>query len=139
MQMYLIAALGGVMIGLSALLLLAMNGRIAGISGIAFQAMTQRVGSQSNWLFIGGMVLATGIYRYAMHLSATPVHAPLSLLIPAGLLVGFGTRMANGCTSGHGVCGLGRLSSRSLVSVLIFMAAAIVMTYVLRHVLKVLP
>jgi uncharacterized protein len=137
--MYLIAALGGVLIGVSALVLLALNGRIAGVSGIAYQAITQRTGRLSNWLFIGGMVIAAGIYRYAMDLSATPIHAPLALLIPAGLLVGMGTRMANGCTSGHGVCGLGRLSLRSLISVLIFMAVAILTTYILRHVMKVLP
>ena len=129
------ALAGGVLIGLSATLLLWLNGRIAGISGIVNGVVFPRAGEVS-WriAFLLGLVIAAGLYM------AFVPGAPLPRtdfsrigLIAAGLLVGFGTRMGNGCTSGHGVCGLGRLSMRSFAAVATFMATAIATTFVVRH------
>ena len=128
--------IGGVLIGLSATMLLLLNGRIAGISGIV-NGLTRRVRADDwTWraAFIVGLMGAGGL---TMHLlgQATPSPASLPTLIFAGLLVGFGTSLGSGCTSGHGVCGLGRLSKRSLIAVLVFMATAIVTVLVVRHLL----
>lgn len=127
---------GGVLIGISATLLLAFNGRIAGISGIINGAITFSKDAGWRWLFILGMILGGMLYEYGLASQPTPTStfAPWAMLI-GGFLVGFGTRMGSGCTSGHGVCGLGRLSLRSLVAVLTFMAAAMLTVFVVRHVL----
>lgn len=129
------ALVGGLLIGLSACLLLWLNGRIAGISGILFGLLsgpaTERVW---RWLFLTGLVFGTLGY---LSLSGTPAPVrqgfPVPLLILAGLLTGFGTARANGCTSGHGVCGLARLSLRSLAATATFLGVGLVTTYVLRH------
>ena len=130
------ALAGGVLIGLSATLLLWLNGRVAGVSGILNGVLFPARGDVA-WraMFLGGLIAAAGLYM------AVVPGAPLPRgdfsrtgLVVAGLLVGFGTRMGNGCTSGHGVCGLGRLSMRSLAAVLTFMATAIATTYLVRHV-----
>ena len=130
------ALLGGVLIGLAAVLLLWSIGRIAGISGIV-NGIGSASGGDRAWriAFLAGMMAAGAIVLQfvpappRMQTGATP------LLLVAGFLVGFGTRMGNGCTSGHGVCGLGRLSWRSLAAVLTFMATGIGTVYVMRHVL----
>ncbi|MGD1953194.1 MAG: YeeE/YedE family protein [Leptolyngbyaceae cyanobacterium] len=107
-----IALFGGMLIGLSATLLLAFNGRIAGISGIVNGAIWG--GEGWRWLFLAGMLLGGLIYEYGLAAQATPRPslAPGAMVL-GGFLVGVGTRLGNGCTSGHGVCGLGRLSLRS--------------------------
>ena len=116
------ALFGGGLIGLSAVLLLKFNGRIAGISGIVNGALTMQSGDRL-WrlLFILGLVIGGYLYQVA---TAQPLVSregfPMGLLIVAGLLVGFGTRLGSGCTSGHGVCGIARLSSRSIVATLVF-------------------
>lgn len=127
---------GGALIGLSATLLLAFNGRIAGISGMVNGAMTFQASEAWRWLFLGGMVSGGLLYEYVFAPQPTPVY-PLSpwTMIIGGFLVGFGTRMGNGCTSGHGVCGLGRLSGRSLVAVLTFMTTGFLTVFITRHVL----
>ena len=127
-----IALLGGMLIGLSATLLLAFNGRIAGISGIVNGAIWG--GEAWRWLFLAGMLLGGFIYEYGLTAQATPrpTLAPGSMVL-GGFLVGVGTRLGNGCTSGHGVCGLGRLSLRSLVAVLTFLATAMVTVWITRH------
>ena len=125
---------GGVLIGLASVWLLVANGRIAGVSGILHGLSEARAGDRlwRAW-FIAGLVVA----GCAWHAFAGP--APirqgfgLGWVALAGLLVGFGTRMSGGCTSGHGVCGLGRLSLRSLVAVAIFMAAGMAAAFVVRH------
>jgi len=111
---------GGALIGLSASLMLLVEGRIAGISGIVGGLLTPKPGDM-DWrlAFVGGLVLA-GLVGQSW-VTAAPMGAPWRLIV-AGLLVGVGTRLGNGCTSGHGVCGLSRLSPRSLASVLCFMA-----------------
>ena len=133
---FLAATLGGVIIGLAALLLMASLGRIAGISGIA-AGLLQRADSV-NWgwraAFIAGLVLAG--FALQPFGSTTPLQ-PTSpwLLAASGLLVGFGSVLGSGCTSGHGVCGLGRLSVRSLVATCTFMGTAALTVFVTRHLL----
>jgi len=128
--------LGGVLIGLASVWLLAASGRIAGISGILHGLFAQPPGDRS-WrvLFIAGLITA-GLAWHAF-VAPAPVREGFGLgwAAAAGLLVGFGTRVGGGCTSGHGVCGLGRFSLRSLVAVAIFMATGMASTYVMRHVL----
>jgi uncharacterized membrane protein YedE/YeeE len=134
---WLSALAGGALIGLGAALLLLAHGRIAGISGIVAGALGVGDGERS-WrlLFLAGFV-AGGIVaaRVAPHAFAAPRGASATLLIVAGLLVGFGTRLGSGCTSGHGVCGIGRLSWRSLVATATFMATGAATVLVVRHVL----
>ncbi len=125
---------GGLLIGLSVVLLLYTLGRIAGISGIAAGAMTQQ-GIERYWrlAFIGGIILSAVLYiMFVGELHIQPQMSSAWLIV-AGLLVGFGTRLGSGCTSGHGVAGLSRLSPRSIVATLTFMAAAVVTTTVIRH------
>ena len=129
--------LGGALIGLAAVLLLVANGRIAGVSGIA-AGLFARITPDTLWraAFIGGLPL--GALVYWLIRGAPPdltIEASLPVAIAAGLLVGFGTRLGSGCTSGHGVCGIGRLSARSFAAVGVFMATGMAATYVMRHVL----
>jgi hypothetical protein len=130
------AVIGGVVIGVASALLVLVNGRVAGISGIVGGMLRPRTGDLGWRLaFVGGLVLAPLVYATAgLHLSAT-IDAGYPTLVVAGLLVGIGTRYAGGCTSGHGVCGLSRLSSRSLAATLSFMGAGFAAVYVVRHVL----
>ena len=135
MTTWLIALAGGVFIGLSATLLLWLNGRIAGVSGILNGVLLPKAGDVA-WraAFLVGLVAAAGLYMIAVPGAPGPrTDFSHSRLVIAGLLVGFGTRMGNGCTSGHGVCGLGRLSLRSLAAVLSFMVAGMATTFVIRH------
>ena len=127
---------GGVLIGLSAVLLLLANGRIAGISGIV-GGLLMRVPGDASWrfMFVIGLWLGAAIYWLATgELFAVQMRASVPVLIGAGLLVGAGTRLAGGCTSGHGVCGIARLSMRSITATAIFMATAMLTTYLTRHV-----
>lgn len=129
---------GGALIGLSAVLLMAFEGRIAGISGIAGRLLPpyDDNGLASRLAFVVGLVAAPLAYSIV---SSAPVTQTISsnvpLMVAAGLLVGFGSVYGNGCTSGHGVCGLSRLSARSFVATIIFMATAFVTVFVTRHVL----
>lgn len=133
---------GGGLIGLSAGVLYGTSGRIAGISGILASFLSERK-SALGWrlMFLLGLVAApvawTLIRQDGGALPSRGYDTPQgwSVLILAGLLVGFGTRMANGCTSGHGVCGLARFSARSLLAVLAFMTSGMVTVYVARHVI----
>jgi uncharacterized protein len=137
------ALAGGLLIGLSASLLLWFNGRIAGISGIARGLLSgERNGFLWRALFLVGLVGGAWLYYWlaarAGHSGSVPqarAGFPPALLIAGGLAVGFGTALARGCTSGHGVCGMARLSPRSIVATLIFLATGIATTYVVRHVL----
>lgn len=135
MEPWMSALLGGVLIGMSASLLLWLDGRVAGVSGIVNGLMPAARGD-ADWrlAFLAGLMGAGALAMAALgQHAASPARWPV--VIVAGLLVGFGTRLGNGCTSGHGVCGLGRLSVRSLVAVLCFMASAVVTVFVTRHVL----
>jgi uncharacterized membrane protein YedE/YeeE len=130
---------GGLMIGLAATLLLATTGRIAGISGLAEAMLPPWPGGGQARVaaaFVAGLLLAPLVYRLAT--GAAPqqtVSDNLPLMAAAGLIVGFGTVTGSGCTSGHGVCGLSRLSPRSLVATLVFMATAFATVTLVRHAL----
>lgn len=118
--------IGGMLIGLSAMLLLLVNGRIAGISGIVGRLLGgQQIGP--NAAFIAGLLLGPWLYAAASgHLPPVTIAASAPLLVLAGLLVGVGTRMGSGCTSGHGILGLARFSKRSLIATSVFLATGIV-------------
>ena len=126
---------GGMLIGAAAALLLLMNGRIAGISGIVGGLLRPARGDIAWRLaFVLGMVAAPSAYALFAPLPGATIDAESGALILAGLLVGVGTRYGAGCTSGHGVCGLSRLSPRSAIATATFMAAGFATVYVLRHV-----
>ena len=126
--------LGGALIGLAAAMLVLLNGRIAGISGV-LGGLFKPVRGDVAWraAFIAGLVGAPLMYALFTKLPAVRINAGYGALIAAGLLVGIGTRYGSGCTSGHGVCGLARLSPRSLAATLAFMGAGFVTVFVLRH------
>lgn len=131
----LVALAGGVLIGGAASMFLLFNGRIMGVSGILSQALTLApLNTRWPWLFLLGLLLGP-LVSDAFLGTSQPVFAERSmgLAVAAGLLVGFGTALGSGCTSGHGVCGLARFSKRSLVSVLTFMGAGMLTVFVLRQ------
>ena len=133
------ALIGGALIGGSAAWFLIMNGRIAGISGV-LGGLLQPSRSDVGWriAFLAGMLLAPLLFVAAGGAwPAVEIDASAGLLVVAGLLVGFGTRLGAGCTSGHGVCGIGRASPRSIAATLVFMATAIVTVLVTRHLVGV--
>ncbi len=124
------AALGGLMIGIAVAVLLLLNGRIAGISGIFANMFTK----QSGWriAFIAGLAGAPWVYMLFAGQPDVVITADYPLLIAAGLLVGFGTRLGNGCTSGHGICGMARLSKRSFAAVAVFMVSAFLTVWLMK-------
>lgn len=129
------ALAGGLLIGLAAALFVVLNGRVAGISGILGGVLRPKRGD-IGWrlAFVGGLVLAPVCWLLFQPLVAPQIDADMSTLVVAGLLVGIGTRYGAGCTSGHGVCGLSRLSPRSVVATLLFMGAGFATVWCLRHV-----
>lgn len=129
------AAIGGALIGLASALLMLLTGRIAGISGILGETLT---GGDRQWrlAFIAGLLLAPMLNGLVGHPLATPVMPDSwAVIVVAGLLVGFGSRLGGGCTSGHGICGIAGLSRRSLTATVIFMVTAIGVVFVARHVI----
>ena len=136
MQAILAAVVGGLLIGFAAGLLLILSGRVAGVSGMA-AAVLKIADRGPPWLQAAGFILGLqgGALVVALALGVPPLTITSSgtLLIAGGLLVGFGTRLGNGCTSGHGVCGLARLSARSIAATAAFMAAGIATVFVARH------
>jgi uncharacterized membrane protein YedE/YeeE len=125
---------GGLLIGVATAMFLLFNGRIAGISGILGGLLRPVVGD-SRWriAFLLGLLSAPLVYGLAAHLPSVRVDADMTTLVFAGLLVGVGTRYGSGCTSGHGVCGLSRLSPRSMVATASFMLAGFVTVFIVRH------
>ena len=132
------ALAGGALIGLASALLLLLNGRIAGISGI-LGGLFDRASGETGWrlAFVIGLLVGPALWALGGTLPPIRIEAGYPLLISAGLLVGIGTRYASGCTSGHGVCGLSRLSPRSLVATLVFMGGGFATVFVVRHLLGV--
>ncbi len=130
------ALAGGVLIGTAAALFALLNGRIAGISGVLGGLLQPRRGDMA-WriAFIGGLLLAPALVALVATVPVPRIEAGTGTLVVAGLLVGFGTRWGSGCTSGHGVCGLSRLSPRSLVATVAFMGAGFATVYAVRHLL----
>jgi uncharacterized membrane protein YedE/YeeE len=131
------AAIGGALIGLSVTLLILLAGRVAGITGIFAGTLVGAHGDRG-WrvAFLAGLLLAPvsgALTGYSV--PAPPMPSNWLLIVAAGLLVGFGTRLGNGCTSGHGICGIARLSTRSIAATVIFMVVAIAVVTVSRHVL----
>ena len=130
---------GGIIVGVASAIFILVNGRILGISGILGGLLPPKAGD-THWrvVFLLGMLAAPTVFHAvvpAQYITAPRIDASGWMVIAAGLLVGIGTRYASGCTSGHGVCGLSRVSPRSLVATLSFMGAGFVMVYVLRHIL----
>lgn len=129
------ALIGGAFIGFAALGLLLFNGRIAGVSGI-FSALVAIKNTQVwQWLFVAGLVIGpvfAGLFGFEL---APPINTPWLVLLIAGFCVGFGARLGSGCTSGHGICGVGRLSFRSIIATSIFMVTAIITAFVCHHLL----
>lgn len=135
------ALLGGMLIGLASALYILGNGRVAGIAGIvasplrAILSKTSLAPERTRLLFIGGLLLAPWLWQLGSPLPPAQIDVGPLTIVLAGLLVGVGVRMGNGCTSGHGVCGLSRFSLRSLVNVMAFMAAGVAAVVVMRHIL----
>ena len=131
------SAAGGIMIGAAAAMLVLLNGRIAGVAGIIGGVLRPASGDLAWRLaFIIGLLVAPAVHVLLVAEPAAPtIEAGYPVLLAAGLLVGAGTRYGSGCTSGHGVCGLSRLSPRSLAATLAFMAAGFVTVFVVRHLL----
>ena len=137
---------GGLSIGLAATLLLMLSGRIAGVCGIAFGVLTELTSgaprfSEISWrvLFIVGLVGGAALYHF---ISGAPMpkvdNVSIGVLISGGFIVGLGPKIGSGCTSGHGVCGLGRLSLRSFVATCTFMLFGVISVYIFRHLLGVI-
>jgi uncharacterized protein len=128
------ALAGGVLIGASAAMFVLLNGRIAGVAGIV-GGLLRPVRAETGWrlAFVAGLMAAPLLWQAVAPLPATRVDAGYGLVALAGLLVGVGTRYGAGCTSGHGVCGLSRLSPRSLAATAAFMATGLATVYVVRH------
>lgn len=133
-----VATIGGLAIGSAAALLLLLTGRIAGVSGMV-ATLVRIADAGPPWrpaaAFVVGLPLGAAAVSLLLRRPDIEVTSSVPLLIAAGLLVGFGTRLGNGCTSGHGVCGVGRLSPRSIAATLTFMGTAVVTVFVMRHVI----
>ena len=130
------ALAGGVLLGLASALFVLLNGRILGISGIVGGLLRPRAGDMGWRLaFLLGMLVAPGLYWLVVGPTQPRIDATWGMVVMAGLLVGVGTRYGSGCTSGHGVCGLSRMSPRSLVATLAFMGAGFVTVFLIRHTL----
>ena len=129
---------GGALLGIAAAMLIFFNGRIAGISGIVGGLVKPRLHDVS-WriAFIAGLIIAPLLWQIFSALPPIQIGASNTLLVVSGLLVGVGTRFGAGCTSGHGICGLSRLSPRSIIATLSFMFAGFVTVYVVRHILGI--
>ena len=128
---------GGTLIGLAALLFLLIQGRVAGISGILAGLLAPATPDTGwRWRFIGGLGVGGALGFWLLGLPAPELsQVSWHWLLVGGLLVGFGAKLGNGCTSGHGICGIGRLSVRSIVAIMIFMLAGMVTVFIMRHVL----
>lgn len=132
---WLYALLGGFLIGISATILLVTHSRIAGVSGILHGLLTRPAadGFWQLWFILGLLAAGFGFHHFYPNMFPAAIEAPPTTLVIAGLLVGFGTKIGSGCTSGHGVCGISRFSFRSVVATMVFMAAGIATVYVTKH------
>jgi len=130
------ALLGGALLGLSSLLFLLLNGRIAGISSIVSGSFKSLSSSpQWRWSFLLGLVLSPLVLTLFDYQTSSSIDITWSMIIVGGFLVGFGSYLGSGCTSGHGICGIGRLSPRSIVSTCLFMVVAIIVVFISKHLL----
>ncbi len=134
------ALAGGALIGIAASIFLWMNGAIAGISGILgglVSASRDNVGERI--LFLIGLILGNLLYRFIAADAPISIETPLPALLVAGMMVGYGTRLGSGCTSGHGICGIARVSPRSIVATAVFMATGAFTVFVIHHVIGGAP
>ncbi|MDO3387857.1 YeeE/YedE family protein [Gilvimarinus sp. SDUM040013] len=136
MTQFLPALAGGLLIGASAVGLLYWLGRIAGISGILWGALSGAADNLWRWVFVAGLLGGAWLFHAlsGVHYPA-PSQLPMWQAILGGLVVGIGVKLGSGCTSGHGVCGIGRLSPRSIVATMLFMSTGIATVYLIRHIL----
>lgn len=137
MSSIILALIGGAILGIAVVGYLYVNGRIAGISGLLAQVLQPKslLNNPAFW-FLSGLFIIPCIYQLFVEPEIVIKSSPIGLII-AGILVGFGTRLGSGCTSGHGICGMSRLSVRSIVATVTFMLAGIVTVFVIRHILGV--
>ncbi|MDH1689006.1 YeeE/YedE family protein [Acinetobacter junii] len=137
MSSIILALIGGAILGIAVVGYLYVNGRIAGISGLLAQVLQPKslLNNPAFW-FLSGLFIFPFIYQLFVEPEIVIKSSPIGLII-AGILVGFGTRLGSGCTSGHGICGMSRLSVRSIVATVTFMLAGIVTVFVIRHILGV--
>lgn len=137
MSSIILALIGGAILGIAVVGYLYINGRIAGISGLLAQVLQPKslLNNPAFW-FLSGLFIIPFIYQLFVEPEIVIKSSPIGLII-AGILVGFGTRLGSGCTSGHGICGMSRLSVRSIVATVTFMLAGIVTVFVIRHILGV--
>ena len=137
MSSIILALIGGAILGIAVVGYLYINGRIAGISGLLAQVLQPKslLNNPAFW-FLSGLFIIPFIYQLFVEPEIVIKSSPIGLII-AGILVGFGTRLGSGCTSGHGICGMSRLSVRSIVATVTFMLAGIVSVFVIRHILGV--
>lgn len=137
MSSMILALIGGAILGIAVVGYLYVNGRIAGISGLLAQVLQPKslLNNPAFW-FLSGLFIIPFIYQLFVEPEIVIKSSPIGLII-AGILVGFGTRLGSGCTSGHGICGMSRLSVRSIVATVTFMLAGIVTVFVIRHILGV--
>ncbi len=130
------ALLGGTILGSSALLLLFLNGRIAGISSIVSGSFKSLAKSpQWQWTFLLGLILSPLVLTAFDYKITTQIDLSWPIIIGGGFLVGFGAHLGSGCTSGHGICGIGRLSPRSIVATCVFMIIAVIVVFISKHLL----
>lgn len=127
------ALAGGICIGLASVLLMILLGRIAGVSGIVFNGVKSPVGSLWALFFVAGLIMGGFLFHFVSGRPFPAFDVPMPLLLTAAFIVGVGTRIGSGCTSGHGICGIGRLSVRSLVATPTFMLFAFVTVYLRLH------
>ncbi len=130
------ATAGGLLIGIASVLLLSLAGRVAGVSGILWGAVSAQITHLWRWLFLLGLIAGTALAHEVFGISLpVPSEMPAQTAIIAGLLVGIGVKLGNGCTSGHGVCGIGLSSARSTLATVVFRLSGMATVYVVRHVL----
>ena len=135
MNHYIYALLGGMLLGISVVGYLYVHGRIAGISGLIAQILSPKELFKSPALsFLAGLIILPFVYAFFAEPKIVIDSSPLVMII-AGLLVGFGTRLGSGCTSGHGICGMSRLSKRSIVATMTFMLFGFLTVFIVRHLL----
>lgn len=133
LEAYTFSILGGILIGLSATLMMLLNGRVAGVSGIFWGAITEHRNALWRVAFIVGLPLGAYLFHFFSGASTPVSDGSTMQAIFGGLLVGIGVKLGSGCTSGHGVCGIGRLSVRSVIATVIFMLSGIVTVTIVRH------
>ncbi len=132
-EIFIPALAGGICIGIASVMLMILTGRIAGISGITFNAIISPLKNFWAVAFVIGLPVGAGIYQLLMN-QIPSFSVPLPLLLAGGFIVGLGTKIGSGCTSGHGICGIGRLSARSIVATCIFITAGVVTVFIRLHI-----